>query len=452
MAGLAAQRAGDARSAIARLAPWSAKATAALPALPGIEPDEAEVAMRVALAESYTSTEAIAAAQAEWQRLVRLATARPHEVAYARAKLTALTGAPPLPPAISQPSSGLPHPSIVLLAPLSGPAQVLGERLTRAALLAVDPSPNSPDLTLLLRDPTEPDIGVALRGPGVVALAAAGERAAVDLAAQHGLAVIALADLGALPTGTFSIVHGPEARAQALARQALAAGARAFALLGPELPAALRLNEAFRATVLAGGGQVVATATYAPTASSFGAAVAVLKRSSVEAVFVPDDADKLELIAPALAAADLWPRPWPAPPSNPAQEHRRSILLLSTALRPGPALLRNAGRYIQGALFAPGFIAESNNSAIAPFVERYRSSFGQEPSASDAYGYDAVRLLTSAIAAGARTSEAIVAHLAHAAGAPFPGVTGLISFGSDRRRSDPPAIFVVEGDALVRHR
>jgi ABC-type branched-subunit amino acid transport system substrate-binding protein len=250
----------------------------------------------------------------------------------------------------------------------------------------------------------------------------------------------------------FSIVHTPEARAQALARHALETGARAFAILGPESPAALRQSDAFRVAVIAGGGQLVASSTYPPTASSFGAAVAPLKRAPVDAVFVPDDAEKLELVAPALAAADLWPRPLPPPATSagaPAKDQRRPILLLSTALRPGPALLRNAGRYVQGALFAPGFIPEPEDPVVTAFVDRYRASFRQEPGASDAYGYDAVSLLSAAVTLGARTPEAVAAHLARA---PFRGVTGPVRFGSDRRRSDPPAVFVVEGDALRRRR
>ena len=240
------------------------------------------------------------------------------------------------------------------------------------------------------------------------------------------------------------MLHSPDARAAELARRAVALGARRFAILGPDSADGKRLGDTFAAAVTASGGHVAARAVYAPGANAFTAQVAELKHSAFEAIFVPDDARRLELVTPALAAANLWPAPWGAPAASRAPGHR-SVLLLSTAVGLGPALLKNAGRYVQGALLAPGFFADRDDAHAGHFVTDYHTLFGQDPSATDAYGYDAFRLLASLVERGARTR----ADLLHALGSEtFEGVTGSVRFRADHSRADPPAIYVVDRDTI----
>ena len=279
-----------------------------------------------------------------------------------------------------------------------------------------------------------------------------GDRRAVDSAVRDGVPVLLLDEAapGATSTG-FQVLHAPELRAAELARRALALGARRFAVLGPEAPQGQRLAEAFTRAVAAGGGRVNARATYPAGASGFTAAVNQLRRASFEAVFVADDARRLELVAPALAAADIWPSPWSGssgppptarPPGAPA---RREVLLLSTAVGLDPQLLRNAGRYVQGALLAPGFYSDPDNPRASRFVSQYRSLYGQDPGATDAYGYDAFRLLTAVIERGARNRSELLTALASGS---FEGVTGTFRFGPDHTRVDAPPVYMVEGDVI----
>ena len=151
---------------------------------------------------------------------------------------------------------------------------------------------------------------------------------------------------------TFYLVHNASARARALAETALRAGAREFAIIGPDTAAGKALRGAFKSDVVAGGGRVTADVSYPPGATSFTAAVAAIKKSAPQVVFVADGADRLELIAPALAAADLWAAPWgaPRPAGMPGKPRPRNILLLSTAADLSPRLLQSAGRYVQGTL------------------------------------------------------------------------------------------------------
>ena len=106
-----------------------------------------------------------------------------------------------------------------------------------------------------------------------------------------------------------------------------------------------------------------------------------IKKTPPQVVFVADGADRLELIAPALAVADLWPAPWgaPRPPAVPGKPRARNVLLLSTATELGPRLLQNAGRYVQGALLSPGFYADAGDTRARAFVDAYRAAYGQDP-------------------------------------------------------------------------
>jgi ABC-type branched-subunit amino acid transport system substrate-binding protein len=207
------------------------------------------------------------------------------------------------------------------------------------------------------------------------------------------------------------------------------------------------MRDAFRKQFSAGGGKVTVEATYVAGVNTFSTAVASLKKASFQAVFVPDDADRLELIAPALAFADLWPQPFPVAhgKGGAGAKAPRKILLLSTANDLSPKLIQNAGRYVQGALLSPGFFADENDDRAHAFVEAYRTAYGQDPHATEAYAYDGVRLLRGATEAGARTRSEVLKALA---GGSFAGLTGNVRFGQDHSRVDPPMVYVVDGDQI----
>lgn len=363
-----------------------------------------------------------------------------------------------------------------LALPLSGRFQVVGEAALRAAMLAAGvpagaPSPGAPGVQLVLRD-TATDAeraarGVAelTRGEAVIGIVGAASPkagpAAIAQASEDGIPVLELEDAapGALTTA-FQMIHAPDMRAAALARQALKAGARRFALLGPDSALGKRLREAFRKAVVAGGGAVVAEASYPPGATSFAGPVGALKRAPFDAIFVPDTAERLALIAPALAVADLWPQPWtPDAARRAAAEPRhhhgrrggstpRPVLLLSTASDVSQKLVQNAGRYVQGAYLCPGFFADDGDPRSRAFVEGYRAAYGRDPHATEAYAYDAVATFRSAIARGARTRGDLVKALGATNTPVLRGLTGDVTFGPDHGRADSPLVYVVEGDDI----
>jgi ABC-type branched-subunit amino acid transport system substrate-binding protein len=346
-----------------------------------------------------------------------------------------------------------------LAVPLTGKFQPVGEAATRAAMLATGmPTPaarREPPVQLALRDVAldgeQPGRGLAELGrdESVIAVLGAGDRktaaGTVKEAAQEGIPVLSLDDVApGAATSAFQLVHAPEARVAELARRALTAGARDFAVLGPDSASGKRLRDAFRQAVAAGGGRVSAEATYPPGATAFTTPIAALKKAAPQAVFVADGADRLELIAPALAFADLWPAPWGKRPEA-GKKGVRNVLLLATANDLSPRLLQNAGRYVQGALLAPGFYADATDAAAKTFVDAYRAAYGQEPHATEAYAYDGVSALRAAAAAGGRSRADVMRALATGS---FEGLTGTLRFGAQHERVDPPRVYTVDGDDI----
>ena len=348
-----------------------------------------------------------------------------------------------------------------LVVPQSGPQARLGEVVLRGAMLVMaEPTaagePSS--YQLMVRDAAAPaeragsaGVGAAAwslsREESVIGLLGAPDPRGIELATRDGVPFLLLDEHppGARTTA-FQLIHAPESRATALAQRALALGARRFVILGPETPASKRLANAFQAAVIAGGGTLAARLTYAVSATSFTAQVSELQRLPFDALFVPDEASRLELIAPALAVANIWPRQPRAlaGSANRSPGGRREILLLSTALSLSERLLRNAERYVQGAMLCPGYYP-SEDARSGNFVARFREVYGTSPTAADAYGYDGLSILRGVVERGAR-SRADALRLV--SGGRFEGMTGDIRFGADHGRIDPPLIYVVDGDQI----
>ena len=352
-----------------------------------------------------------------------------------------------------------------LVVPLSGPQARLGEVVLRGAMLAITADTHTTERApyqLVLRDSAAPANRSAHGGgpsAGVLSLTreesaigavSSADARSVDLATRDGMGLLLLDERApGARTTAFQLIHSAEARAVALARKALALGARRFAILGPDTPSGKRLTAAFKNAVESGGGTVTGQITYAAAATSFSADVANLRKLTFEALFIPDEANRLELVAPALATVNIWPH---SPRAIIASAHeaassgtgRRETLLLSTALSLSPRLLHNAERYVQGALLCPGFYPADDDRS-GSFVARFRETYGASPSAADAYGYDGIFLLRGAVERGARTRADVVRVLAAET---FEGITGDIRFGPDHGRIDPPLVYVVDGDTI----
>jgi ABC-type branched-subunit amino acid transport system substrate-binding protein len=237
------------------------------------------------------------------------------------------------------------------------------------------------------------------------------------------------------PTGRFifHIRHSPEHRARTLAQRALAKGIKTFAILAPETPYGKGISAAFADAVKAGGGTIVTTVTYPDTQKSFTKEASSLK-SGWDAVFVADEAKRLGLIAPALAAAGnvAKAQPWPK-----KLKTGRPYMLLSTAEGLDASYLADAGRHSEGALLAPGFYPDAADAIQKPFIDRFVAAYSRQPEATEAYAFDAAQL---AAAAGGGGRQGLAAAIAKSQ---LQGVTGAIQFNADHRRSDPGVIYTV---------
>ena len=110
-----------------------------------------------------------------------------------------------------------------------------------------------------------------------------------------------------------------------------------------------------------------------------------------------------------------------------------------------PRLLQNAGRYVRGALLAPGFYADASDGRGRAFVDAFRSAYGQDPHATEAYAYDGVNAMRAVTQSGARTRADVLRSLSTAS---FDGLTGAMRFGPDHGRNDPPRVYIVDGDQI----
>lgn len=303
---------------------------------------------------------------------------------------------------------------------LSGRARRVGELALRGLMLAANLPPQGPAPvdapSVIFRD----DAGdaaravqavdelatthrvIAIVGPmdGQIA-AAAGKRAQ-----ELSVPLIALTPAGEPQNAgnfVFRYFPTPDAEARALAQSAKRSGAQSFAVLYPENAYGQAMLNAFRREAEAVGLSLVIAAAYAPGSTSFGAPADQLSKARFDALFVPDSAEQLALIAPALAAAGMWSSPSSESPPKGA----RAISLLAPSVAYHAGLQRLAGRYLQGARFAVAFDA----AASPKFVQRFQEQFGSAPDSFAAFAHDAYRLVRSSVEAGAVSRTALADQL-----------------------------------------
>src|SRR5262249_13681794 len=146
---------------------------------------------------------------------------------------------------------------------------------------------------------------------------------------------------------------------------------------------------------------------------------------SWDAIFVPEDAAMLALIAPALDASPNKPRPL----GTKKVRGGRGVLLLSTAENLSGAFVVDAGRHATGALLAPGYYPDDQDPASKAFVDRFIAAYGRAPGFVEAYAYDAAQL---AAAAGGGGRAGLAASLPTAQ---LVGLTGAVRFDAEHRRA-----------------
>jgi ABC-type branched-subunit amino acid transport system substrate-binding protein len=248
--------------------------------------------------------------------------------------------------------------------------------------------------------------------------------------------------------GLFRLFTDAEVDAAAVAGYAVGArGVKKFALLVPDNDYGRRMARAFRDGLARAGAPpdaVVAEVTYGDAVTAFAPEVAKLPAAGWEALFVPDSARRVALIAPALASAGFWA----GGPDTPAPKKGRVVLLLLASVGARPELLATSSRYVERALAAVSFHASDSAPETKAFVARWRATeAGADPDVAAAYGYDAAALLGAlgASARGARNEVAAALGRLHDA----PGLTGPLAAQPDGTLRGPSRIVEVRGESFV---
>ncbi len=247
---------------------------------------------------------------------------------------------------------------------------------------------------------------IAIVGP----LAGPTSEAAARRAQELGVPLVVLspnADLTEIGPMVHRMFVTPRGETDALVAAARARGATRFAVLRPDSPFGTTMAESFVASVGSAGGQVVAQASYEPTATAFGPAITQLRHERFDALFVADASAKVALIAPALASGGLWSVP--AGGSAPGDAHAITLLVPSVGF--APTLPRSTGRYLQGALFSVPFWAPVESGTGRTFADAFMERYGTEPDGFAAWAYDAVSLIRRGVDAGATTRPDLAARL-----------------------------------------
>ncbi len=342
-----------------------------------------------------------------------------------------------------------------VILPLSGRYATFGELVQRGMQLALDlhNRSNSP-ITFLFRDgAADPDrtaraVSTLANEDRVIAIAGpltgAAAQSAAQQAVQNRVPLLTLSQHEGLPaTGDVVFRNSLTNRmqAQALARYGVETrGWRTFGVLYPESRLGQEMLSRFSEEAVQHGGRVVAMQSYPEKATDFRRQIKRLmgkdpdapeadakeKRRSpppFDALLIPDYADKVALIAPQLVFYGL-----------------EGVNLLGINGWNSPDLLRQAGRFVEGAVFVDGFFLESPSPAVREFVARYRQAYGDDPTILEAQAFDTAGILLYLLSRpdvqNRRELRQALASLRN-----YPGVTGTTSF--NRRGEAEKELFLI---------
>jgi len=301
---------------------------------------------------------------------------------------------------------------------------------------------------------------MALAGP-ITGLAA---EAAAQKAEQEQVPLVALSQRSGLPQiGSYVFRDSLTNRlqAKALAHHAVVEqGLTSFAVLYPENRLGEEMSAMFAEEVLALGGLVIARESYPEDATDFRHQVRLLMgldpdasdslpemteeealadlfqpdfpAVDFEGLFIPDYADKIGLIAPQLPFYGI-----------------EDVQLLGINGWNSPELIRNAGPYVEGAVFVDGFFRYSSYPFVREFVDLFYEKYNEEPSILEAQGFDAANILLSLLDRPDVTSRETL-RLALNLLRDYPGVTGATSFDAEGEAEKVLFLLQVQNGHIVQ--
>jgi ABC-type branched-subunit amino acid transport system substrate-binding protein len=401
------------------------------------------------------------------------------------------------------------RPNVIGVAvPLSGNYKAWGEAILQGIGLATEGS----SLKLVVRDTRgEPDgaaqaVEALTIEEGAIAIIGGVLNAEAERAAQmaEDLAVpfVSLSKQeGVTEVGphVFQNMLTAGAQAKALAEFAMERrGMRRFAILYPSITYGTELANAFWDEVVARGGEIRAAETYAMDRTTFTPLVKEMvgkarlderpeyqeqakeivqneknpyrRKKALEkaretlppitdfdAVFIPDFASKVKLIAPALAVEDVV-----TATCDPKEVEKIAKLTGRRDLRPvqllggngwggDPSLFDTSpgapGRHVKCGIFVDGFFAASQREATKRFVDAYAARYGRPPSILEESAYDAARMARQVMETN-RAATRIALRDGLAGLRNFHGATGDITMGEDRTPQKALFFLTIDSDGV----
>jgi branched-chain amino acid transport system substrate-binding protein len=400
------------------------------------------------------------------------------------------------------------RPNVIGVAvPLSGPFKRWGDAILQGVGLALEGSTTR----LAVRDTRgEPDgaaaalEALALEEGAIVVVGgvtnAEADRAAAT-AEELQLPFVSLSKQdGVTEAGphVFQNMLTARAQARALAEYAMARrGMKRFAIMFPSVTYGVELANAFWDEVEARGGEVRAAETYAADRTTFTPLVKGMvgklfldertdwqelqkaiaekekdpfrRRKALEkareklppitdfdAIFIPDFASNVRLIAPSLAVEDVVTQV--CEPEEVAKIRRTTgrpdlvpVQLLGANGWNDPSLFDMSpggpGRHVRCAVLVDGFFAGSARAETKRFVEAYGKKYpGQVPTILEASAHDAAKMARQIVETRVSTREALRNGLAGLKG--FKGATGDITMGPRRTPEKELFFLTVDGSGL----
>jgi len=164
-----------------------------------------------------------------------------------------------------------------------------------------------------------------------------------------------------------------------------------------------------------------------------------------DAVFIPDSARTVRLIAPAIAAEDVITtgcdtRELEVVKRTTKNEQLHTVQLLGTSLWDSPDLVderSGVARYVQCSIFVDVFFANSERPATKKFVDEFSTTYRRPPGFLEAHAYDAAGLLKRVLEERRPQSREELREALVNLRKPFEGAAGDTVFAKDREAQKP---------------
>lgn len=343
--------------------------------------------------------------------------------------------------------------AIGVLLPLSGRYAAFGKRVQRGIELAMETFRPHIPVRFIFRD-TAGDEALAARQTAELAISDRVMGIAGPLVGNAAVGASRRANQERTPLLAMSQKEGLAASSLYVFRNSLTAQLQVqalvdyamdtmefttFGIMNPQNRQGEKFAELFQDEVLRRGGEIIAAESYLGEQTDFRYQVRLLQGLDpnvpdeeeeekeidpddpealpeeeepppFEALFVPDYADRISLIAPQLAFYGL-----------------EDVQLLGTNGWNDAELPRLARQFVEGAVFTDGFFQQSSYPFVQEFSERFISRYGEEPTILEAQGYDVAGILLTLLNDNRiRSREDLRRALAQMQN--YPGVTGATRF------------------------